>query len=251
MKLEVQGVSVEKEGRAILDRVDMRLHENELVGVLGPNGAGKSTLLRVLAGLELPSGGSIHLDGQSIDTMDASERARMVGYLPQKTPVSWPLSVERVVALGRLPHGDHTQGNASIERAMEMTETADLRDRSISTLSGGERMRVLVARLLAVESPVLLVDEPIAALDPHFQLEFMELFRSQAHAGRGVMLVMHDLTLASRFCDRVVLLSDGQVAGDGLPGAVLTESLLRESYGVEVQAGTIGGERYVLPWRLR
>ncbi len=251
MRLEAQGITVAKDSHLILDDVNVCLGKGELVGVLGPNGAGKSTLLRVLAGLEMAGTGTVMLDGQSISTMGTAERARMMGYLPQKTPVSWPLSVERVVALGRLPHGDDPAGNEAVERALEMTKTANLRDRSVGTLSGGERMRVLVARLLAVEARVLLVDEPIAALDPYFQLEFMELFRSQAHAGCGVLIVMHDLTLASRFCDRVVLLSGGHVVGDGAPGTVLTESLVQDAYHVNVQTGVIDGERYVLPWDLR
>jgi len=252
--LSAAGICVARDGRDILQQVDFALNPAEVVGLLGPNGAGKSTLLSVLAGVSAQDSGTVKLGSADLNGMAHSERARQVAYLPQNAPVHWPLTVSRVVALGRLPHRD-VPGNsrqadaAQVEAALRQTEMAEFRHRTMESLSGGERMRVLVARMLAVQARVLLADEPVTGLDPYFQLEFMDLFLQQARQGRSVVLVLHDLTLAARYCDRVVVLDEGRVAAAGKPEEVLDESLLASVYRVEGLRADASEHALILPWK--
>jgi iron complex transport system ATP-binding protein len=222
-----------------------------VIGLIGPNGAGKSTLVRAIAGL-IPSDGAILIDGTPVGTLPLRERARAIAYLPQGQSVHWPLTVARLVALGRLPHlapfarpGDADA--RAIERAIERTDLGALRDRPIDELSGGERARVLLARALAVEAPLLLADEPLAALDPAHQIEVMALLRDEAQRGATVIAVLHDLTVAARWCDRLLLLHRGRLAADGDPRAVLTAETIRSVYGVSAFIGEAEGEPLVVP----
>ena len=252
--LIAQGVSVARDNVPILQQVDFSLHRGEVLGLLGPNGAGKTTLLSVLAGVSAADSGLISFDGRPVAQLSHQRRAQAVSYLPQDAPVHWPLTVENVVALGRLPYRQET-GNtatddaAAIEQALALTEMTDYRHRTLNTLSGGERMRALVARMLAVQADVLLADEPVTGLDPYFQLEFMDLFVAQARADKGVALVLHDLALAARYCDRVLLMHHGQVVGDGPPDEILSEAHLQSVYRVEAVRGAHAGESFVLPWK--
>ena len=232
-------------GREVVAGVSARLDGGTLVGILGPNGAGKSTLVRALLGL-VPSAGQVLLDGVPTAAMGRAEVARRVAYLPQGQQLHWPLSVERLVALGRLPHlaplsriGEADR--AAVARAMAMTEVEHLARRTATELSGGERARVLLARALAVEAPVLIADEPLASLDPEHQLHGMELLRDQARAGRLVVAVLHDLGLAARFCDRVLVMAAGGIVADGVPAGVLTPELLADVYRVRAVIGDDGG----------
>lgn len=237
----------------ILHGIDCAFAAGVLTGVIGPNGAGKSTLLKALTHIVPPSSGRVLANGRRLDDMKDRARARMIAYLPQGQTVHWPLSVERVVALGRLPHLapfsrlseiDHH----AVRQAMTAADVLHLAGRTVTTLSGGELSRVLLARALSVETPILIVDEPLAALDPAHQLSIMALLQSLASQGRLIVVVMHDLTLASRFCRRLLLMADGRVAADGGPEAVLDERLIRQVYGVETLVGHHRGQRYVLPW---
>jgi len=252
--LLAQGIGVVRDGTVILDQVDFALQRGEVLGLLGPNGAGKTTLLSVLAGVASADRGVISVHGQDLEQLDHQHRAQRIAYLPQNAPVHWPLTVESVVALGRLPYrraADNTAAAdaAAIERALELTEMTAYRHRTLNTLSGGERMRALVARMLAVQADVLLADEPVTGLDPYFQLEFMDLFVAQARSGRGVALVLHDLALAARYCDRLLLMDQGRVVGDGAPGEILDEAYLRSVYRIEAARGEHGGQSFVLPWK--
>ena len=246
--LAAQGIAVALGGRAVLRGVDIAVRPGEVLGVIGANGAGKSTLLRVLAGLQQPDKGTVALDGAGLATVSVQRLALARAYLPQGGTAHWALTVAEIVALGRLPHRRARSGpaphQAAIARAMHRTDTADLRGRVLDTLSGGERMRVLLARALAVEAPVLLADEPVAALDPLHQIRIMQLLGALAADGDAVAVVLHDLPLASRFCHRLLLLHDGRVLAEGSPADVLTDAHLGRAYGVSVlrQGGV------VVPW---
>ena len=222
--------------RTVVRGISVNMDGGQLIGILGPNGAGKSTFVRALLGL-LPHEGTVSIDDADRASLPGHEVARRIAYLPQGQVLHWPVTVERLVALGRLPHlaplsrlGD--EDRAAIERAMARTDVVHLRARVATELSGGERARVLLARALAVEAPALIADEPLASLDPAHQIEGMELLRAEADAGALVIAVLHDLTLAARFCDRVLVMADGELKADGAPGAVLTPALLADVYGI-------------------
>jgi iron complex transport system ATP-binding protein len=209
-------------------------------------------MVRAAVGLLPLAAGRVGLDGQDIAAMRRDALARNVAYLPQGQTLHWPLSVERLVALGRLPHlapfsrigaGDR----AAIEHAMTLADVTALAGRTATQLSGGERARVLLARALAVDAPILVADEPLAALDPEHQLQVMELLAAQAAAGRLVVAVLHDLGLAMRFCHRLLLISHGRLVDDGPPDAVLTPENLRKVYRVAAWTGEADGHRLIVP----
>lgn len=236
VSLIAETVSVALGGNAVVRDVSTRLEGGQLVGVLGPNGAGKSTLIRALVGL-LPHAGRVTIDGDDRAALRPAQIARRIAYLPQGQTLHWPLTVERLVSLGRLPHlapfsriGADDQ--AAIARAMERADVAHLRTRFATELSGGERARALLARAIAVEAPTLVADEPLASLDPAHQIQGMDLLRAEADAGGLVLAVLHDLTLAARYCDRVLVIAGGRLVADGAPGAVLTAELLARVYGI-------------------
>jgi len=234
-------INVRLGGRVVLDRVSVAARDGEILGLIGPNASGKTTLMRVLAGLIVPE------VGQVTPAMSPAERARVVAYMEQGAVVHWPLSVRRLVALGRLPHLGPFQRPAgedaqAIDAALAETEVAMLADRPVTELSSGELARVHLARALATAPRVLLADEPVASLDPNHALQVMELLRAQAARG-AVIAVLHDLTLAARFCDRLVLLDRGRVAAEGKPAEVLTPEMLARVYAVTAAFG----EGYVVP----
>lgn len=252
MRLVVDQLSVSLAKTRILRDVSFAAEGAQFIGLIGPNGVGKTTLLRAIAGL-IPFQGSVTLDGASLASMLPRSRARAIAYLSQGAGSHWPLEASRLVALGRLPHlapfrRPGPEDEAAITRALQLAGAEEFIGRDVLTLSGGERGRVLLARALAVEAPLLLVDEPVAALDPYHQIRIMEVLRAYADKGRTVIAVLHDLTLAARHCDRLVLLDSGWIKADGPPGDVLTPQNIRDTYRVEV---VIGGdeERFVLPTR--
>ena len=252
MRIEVRGLGVRLGDATILRDVSLDLRAGEMVGLIGPNGAGKSTLLRAVAGLAPTSAGSLRYDGRTRNELGRNEFARRLSFLAQDGGADWPLRVDHLVALGRLPHrrplaGMSESDRAAVERALVAAEVAHLRLRTVETLSGGERMRALIARALAVEAETLLADEPTAALDPLHQLRIMKLLRSTARQGACVVVVLHDLTLATRFCDRLVLLSIGATLLDGAPSE-LSDALIEQAYGVAAIRGEHCGQQFVLPW---
>ena len=259
--LSAENISVVFDTNRILDEVNLALHAGEMVGLIGPNGAGKTTLLRVLANLLTPDSGTVALDDRELSQHAPNALAKRCAYLAQGAPAHWPLRVDNVVALGRLPHLRWWQGPTAhdrelIEHALQLAEVAHLRERLVTTLSGGERTRVLLARIFAAQPQLILADEPVAALDPYHQLHVMELLREHAHrasAERGAVLtVLHDLNLAARFCDRVILLSQGRVVCAGTAREVLTPEHLRAVYGIEARIHDTLKDFSVIPWqRLR
>ena len=224
MEIEAQDIAIRFGPTTVLEGVNLVMRPGEMVGLVGPNGSGKTTLLKVLANLRAPEGGSVRYAGQPAGEVGARELARRIAYLAQGGTVHWPMRVEALVALGRLPHRRAFQGldaadRSAIERAMLAADVVSLRARTMGQVSGGERMRILLARALAVDAELLLADEPIAALDPLHQLQVMDLLRSTAGQGRGVIVVLHDLALAARFCDRLILLAQGRILVEGPPAA--------------------------------
>jgi iron complex transport system ATP-binding protein len=256
MTLAAHNVEVRYDARTAVRPTTLDLAPGELVALVGPNGAGKSTLLRALAGL-VRHGGTVTWRGAPLAQLDGRARAQTVAYLPQDPPVHWPLAAREIVALGRLPHRGYGAGEtnadaAAVTAAMWRTDTLGFAARSVSRLSVGERARVLLARALAVEAPVLLVDEPIAMLDPYHQLDVMRTLRGYARGGqraRLVIAVLHDLGLAARFCSHVLLMNEGAVVGDGAPDATLTSAAIRAHYRVEPFIARHEDEPLVVPWR--
>lgn len=254
MSLALHNAMVMLDGRAILSNVGLAFERGRIVGLVGPNGAGKTTLLRVLAGLVAPTRGHVALEGRALSGMGRDERARRIAVLLQGAGAGWPMTVREIVALGRLPHRrafapPSEADEIAVARAMARTDIGHLADRAEPTLSSGERMRALLARALAVEAPWLLVDEPVTALDPAHQLDAMALLRAAARDGTGVVAVLHDLMLAARFCDRIVVLSGGRLVADGSAEDALTDALLAEVFGVTAERSWASdGTRYILPW---
>jgi iron complex transport system ATP-binding protein len=250
--IAIDGLHVSLGDQPVLAGIDARFAPGALIGVIGPNGVGKSTLARAMLGLVRPAQGSIRIDNAAIETLSPRQLARKLAHLPQGQQLGWPLSVARLVALGRLPHLAPfsrltEQDRTAIERAMARTDTAALASRTATELSGGERARALLARALAVEAPGLIADEPLAALDPAHQLDVMALLKAEAGDGRLVVAVLHDLTMAARFCDRLVLLSEGRILADGPPDEVLTPEHLDQAYAIRAWRGEAEGRRLIVP----
>ena len=256
MKLDARDIVVAISGRRIVDGVSLSVSSGEMIGLIGPNGAGKSTLLRAVLGICEKAGGSVTLDGADLMSIPARERARRIAFLPQERRVEWRLTARDVVTLGRYPHQDGfgrttPESRAAVDRAIEAVDGGRLLDRPVAVLSGGERTRILLARALAVEAPILLVDEPILALDPYHQLYVMEILKERARSGVGVLAVIHDLAFAARFMDRVVVMHEGGVAGDGPPADVLSAERLAQVYSIDALRGEEAGRRWILPWARR
>lgn len=252
MILRADGISLSIRNKTILDGVSVRATPGKLVGLIGPNGAGKSTMLRVMAGLRSPDAGQVVLGDKQLNRMPLKARARTLAYMPQERVVHWPIKVRDLVALGRLPFQQayssiDREDYTAIENALEMMDIDELSDRSALTLSGGELARVLMARAFAQNPKVLLADEPTSGLDPAHQLRLLKSLRKAVDDGMTVILVLHDLTLAARYCDTLVLLNNGQVHITGTPQKILTEGMLQEVYGFKSHISNVCGALAVTP----
>ncbi|MDH3242148.1 MAG: ABC transporter ATP-binding protein [Alphaproteobacteria bacterium] len=250
--LSVRDLTLALDGRDVLKGIGFDAAPGELIGVIGPNGAGKTTLLRALAGAIPHRAGNITLDGAPVTALAARERARRIAYLGQEEAPQWAISCENLVGLGRLPHRPSWQGESAADRAavaaaLMACDALQLADRPVNRLSGGERTRVLLARALAVESDFLLADEPTAGLDPAHALQVMEVLACRAAAGTGVIVTLHDLTNALRYCNRLILLNHGTLAAEGSPDAVLSPENLARIYGIRAHAGTAAGKPFLVP----
>ncbi|MDR2450619.1 MAG: ABC transporter ATP-binding protein [Candidatus Accumulibacter sp.] len=254
-RIEAENLVLVRGGQRVLDGVSLHVDGGELLGLVGPNGAGKTSLLKCLACL-LPCAGDVRLDGVSLAALSPRERATRLAYLGQDGRLGWALTLVDFVALGRLPHRPRWgawrlcgEDEAAIDAAIAVMRIDPLRFRRVDHLSGGECARARLARALAVGATVLLADEPVAALDPYHQLNVMELLARQCAAGATVITALHDLTLASRFCHRVLLLDRGRAVAHGEPRHVLTPRNLQRVYHISAMTGEHHNERYVMPWR--
>jgi iron complex transport system ATP-binding protein len=251
--LAATNLNVRLGAKEIVHGASLALNAGELVALVGPNGAGKTTLMRALTGL-IPAQGAITLAGKPLASLAPRERARVVAHLPQGHIFHWPMSVESIVMLGRTPHADPFSSASPNDRdavahALATTETEVFAQRAVTTLSGGEKARVALARALAAQAPVLLADEPTAALDPRHQLVVMELLRAAAQRGNAILAIMHDLTLAARFADRVLVMHEGRIVADGLPAEALAPERLASVFGIEAATVEIGDKRVPIAGR--
>lgn len=240
--IRVESVRVVLGGATVLDGVDLTVDAGQLVGLVGPNGAGKTTLLRTINGRLTPVDGRVELDGSTVGGLSARELGRRVATVPQQTDLSFDFTVREIVELGRHPHrprfGGPDPDPEAVDRALRRTATDHLADRSVTATSGGERQRVLLARALAQDTPTLLLDEPTASLDIHHQVRTLELVQDLVEAdGRTVIAAIHDLDLAARYCDELVLLTEGRIRTTGPPESVLTQDHLEAVFGGRVAVG--------------
>ena len=239
MTLIARGITVEVEGATLVADAALNVAPAELVVLLGPNGAGKTSLLRAALGL-MPASGTATLNGQPVATMASTDRARALSYLPQARPLAWPARVRDVVALGRFAHGVTlgrlaTRDAEAVEDALARCDLTTLADRATDTLSGGELARVHLARALAAQAPLIVADEPVAALDPRHQHRVMGLLRDFVRGGGGALAVLHDLALAAAYADRLVWMKSGCVVADGSVRETMTVERIAQVYGVRAR----------------
>ena len=253
--VSVSGLVSRRDHAVVLDGIDLAFDAGQVTAIVGPNGAGKTTLLRHLAGLDTPAAGQVQLRGQPLASLGPAIRAWSIAYLPQAASAYWPLRARDLVALGRLPHGANlsrplrTQDVEAIQRALERVDGVGLADRPIDTMSQGERARMMMARALATEAAVFLADEPVASLDPAYALEAMSILRAEAARGACVIVVLHDLGLAARFADRIVVLANHKVVADGPPAVALAAGVIEAAYGVTFRHVTIDGISQPVAWK--
>ncbi|MEM9705296.1 MAG: ABC transporter ATP-binding protein [Pseudomonadota bacterium] len=236
----VSRLSVRTKETVLVDNVSFSLRTGELIALLGPNGAGKTSLIRAALGLSATAEGTSILDNHPTDRLDPIARARKVAYLPQDRPLAWPATVRDVVALGRYSHGA-TVGRltdvdtAAVDSAISACDLDNLAERSAETLSGGERARMHCARAFAAEAPLLIADEPIAALDPRHQFRVMDLIKEFVANCGGALVVLHDIQLAARYADRLLWMKAGRLVADGEPSETLTQERLEQVYDVRAR----------------
>jgi iron complex transport system ATP-binding protein len=251
-RISVNAVGFSFDQTEILKDISLACARGEFVGILGPNGAGKSTLLKLIAGLHKASTGGIFIDDAPSENLSAQECAATFAYLPQRRIIHWPVSVETLVGLGRLPYQTFWQRPSQsdtdiVEAAMARADVTPMRHRLATKLSGGEQERVLLARMLAQEAAILLADEPTSALDPEHQIGIMATFKSLAESGHLVLAALHDINLAARWCDRLIILKDGRIVEDGKPADILSEQMMRATYNVDSSITRIDNAPVVTP----
>jgi len=262
MAVELHGVSFAyggREGRLVLEEIDLAVRPGEIVGVLGPNGAGKSTLVKLVTGLLAPDRGTVRLGGADPARLRRGEVARKVAVVTQREEVAFAFTSREVVLMGRAPHLgafgiERPDDHVIAEEAMRSCEVWQIRDRTLSELSGGEQKRVAIARAIAQRAPLLVLDEPTAFLDVHHQIAVMDLVHERVkEASIAALVVLHDLNLAAQYCDRLLLLRDGRTVAHGTVEEVMTYRRVRDTFDVDVYVGVneLTGARFFVPMRKR
>jgi iron complex transport system ATP-binding protein len=238
--LELINVSFKYDQTWVLRSITLSVNQGEIIGVIGPNGSGKSTLLRLISGVLEPNEGQIDLMGKNLHKMSRKEIAKMIGVVPQNIQLSFPFTVREVVVMGRAPHlkwfqRENKTDFETVERALSYANMLDLADRMMDELSGGERQRAFIAKALAQEPKLLLLDEPIAHLDINYQFEILDLVRKlNRERGLTIILVSHDINLASEYCDRLAIFKAGELFAIGSAKEVITEENIMQGYGIPV-----------------
>ena len=237
--IEVDGLTIAAGGRRILDNIGFRLEAGGLYGIIGPNGAGKSSLLAAISGVRRIDAGSVRLFGRPVSSWPRRTLARRLAVLQQEPLPRTAFTVREVVSMGRYPYqnwfgGRDEEGEALVDRVLETLGLSAYAGRRMDALSGGERQRVALAKVMAQDPELLLLDEPTTYLDIGYQIQLLDLVRTwQRSGGRTVVAVLHDLNLAAQYCDRLLVMHEGRLAGDGPPSAVLTPEMIRRVFGVE------------------
>lgn len=253
MKLKVNNVEFAYNSTPILQNISMDLDRSEMLGVVGPNGAGKSTLIRCIDKILTPKQGSILLDGNDIRAMTRMEIAKRMGYVPQTTTRVFPATVFDTVLMGRRPHLGWKSGEEDVDKVLEILELLGIMEfamRDFNEISGGQQQKVLIARALAQEADVLLLDEPTSNLDIRHQLEVMDIMKGIVREKWiSAIVAIHDLNLASRYTDRLLMMNGGRIFAAGDPDSVLTAENIRHAYGVEALVKNDGERPYIIPVR--
>lgn len=247
----VHDLTVQRNNITLIDGLSFHVMSGEVLGLIGPNGAGKSTLLSCMAGIETCTSGSMEIDGTSLPTLNSMDKARRIAWVEQSGTTHWPITVERLIMLGRIPHlpgwsRPAESDRLAVESAMRHADVLFLRSRRVTQLSGGERSRVMLARALACEPTLLLADEPVATLDLKHQLQAMQVLRRFVSGNNAAVVALHDLSLAARFCDRLLLISEGRLIAIGDVAAVLNDKNIAEVYGVSIESGC-GQVPWIIP----
>ncbi len=248
--LQAERITVRGDGREIVSDCALRIRAGEVLAILGPNGAGKTTLLKAVLGLVRAQGGSVRAGARDLLRLPADARARLVAYVPQRSGLQAALSVGEVVAMGRYAHGGLRFGlspadRRAIDQALATTDTTALAGRAFATLSGGEQARVLIARALATEAPVILLDEPTASLDIPHAIDSLRCLRRLAAAGKGIGIVLHDLNQAREWTDRCLVMHHGRIAESGPTAAVIADACVAPIWGVNLIPGGAFGYRRI------
>jgi len=244
MTLTITNLSAAYSKQDVVQEINAAAKAGDFIGLVGPNGAGKSCLLKTVAGLIKPSSGTIDIGGNNISALSPKARAKQISYLAQERSAAWPLPVRDLVALGRAPYRGplgklSADDETAIDAALKAAQCTGLQDRQFDRLSGGEQARVYLARALAVGAPVLLTDEPIAALDPYYQLSIMQTLRAQTQQGKTVIAALHDLGLAKQYCSRIWVIEKGTLAEDAPVNNALGVDVLKRVFRVEAKKGIL------------
>ena len=248
--LVLEDVSYHVGSVGIIHNISLEIASGKLVGLLGANGSGKTSLMKLIAGLLHPQQGKIYFRGRDIHQEDIIRRAKYMSYLPQFQPLDWPILGREVVMLGRLPYRTKHEDNLeAVKTAMQQCHVTEFSDYPVSQLSGGEQVSIMLARFLATQASLLLADEPIQSLDPARQIEIMEVLLSESRKGKIVLIILHDLTFAKRYCDQVILLRKGMLYAEGIAENVLNRHYIRDVFDIEVDCGHQEGREFIIPLR--
>jgi iron complex transport system ATP-binding protein len=248
--LNIINITVGYRRLPVLRGLSLRIRENEFLGIIGPNGSGKSTLLRTICGILQPWNGRILLEGRELSHIARKEIARKIGYVPQSSSFAFPFTCEEVVLMGRYAYDGNRKRDYEVAKwAMELTDTLPLKERKINELSGGELQRVIIARALAQQPKILLLDEPTVHLDINHRMEIFKLLQELKSQGITIITVLHDLNLASEYSERVVVINDGKVVYDGLPQDIIDKEIIKRTYGIDVNIveNPLSGLPLILP----